>query len=164
MRRHTLLIVLGLSALLVGAGLFYLVSTGQQADWADVERNPVPPERPASLTNGTVTEYAIEYEQQRLYNDVLAAHDHRLQWNESIVNVCRATAVTASDGSAFRVELQCAGGLDSRDDPGRDEAFEYRVSYRINGTATEQVAIGGFPYEERDVLRTREGTVSTPAR
>jgi hypothetical protein len=136
-----------------GAGAVYLVTSGEQPSVADVERNPIPPERPPNLTAQSVREYVTDYEERRLYNDVLAAHSHRLQVNERVISVCRPQSVTELSGEGFEVELWCAGGLDNRADASRQYGFQYRVTYRVTETTTEQTGIQRYPYEDRDTLQ-----------
>lgn len=57
-----------------------------------------------------------------------------------------------SDGG-FEVDLWCAGGLDNRADASRQKGFQYRVTYRVTPSTTEQIAIQRYPYEDRDTLR-----------
>jgi len=156
-------VVIGILAVVGGgAGAVYLATSGENPSVVDVERNPIPPERPANLTEESVREYATAYEEQRLYDDVLAAHNHRLQVDERVISVCRPRSVIELSDGGFEIELQCAGGLDNRADPSRQLGFQYRVTYRVTETTTEQTAIQRYPYEDRDTLqepgRNRSGS------
>lgn len=150
----------------VGFGAIAFLSIDDQPPGVDVERHPFAPEKPSNLTTQNVTKYATEYEQRRLYNDILAANAHSLFEGERVINVCRAVSVSDTGVDGFRVELACAGGIDNRDDADRATGYEYRVSYRINQTATNQVAIERYPYDTRDTLeqrpRLREGSAGEP--
>lgn len=147
------LVGVALAVVAVGAGVLYIATSGEQPSAVDVERDPIPPERPANLTDESVRAYATAYEEQRLYNDILAAHSHRLLVNESVISVCRPRSVSEPADRTFEVELRCAGGIDNRADSSRQLGFQYRVTYRVTATTTEQTAIQRYPYDDRDTLR-----------
>jgi hypothetical protein len=147
------LLAVGVLAVTVaGAAALVVGNFGKQPSAVDVERNPIPPERPSNLTGDAVRGYVSDYEKRRLYNDILAAHSHRLRMNERVISVCRPRSVTEAAVGTFEVELRCAGGIDNRADTSRQERFQYRVTYRVTAAATEQIAIQRYPYDHRDTL------------
>lgn len=69
-QKSLIVVVIGVLAVVGGgAGAVYLATSGEQPSVADVERNPIPPERPANVNAQSVREYVADYEEQRLYND-----------------------------------------------------------------------------------------------
>ncbi|ELZ14785.1 hypothetical protein C478_06141 [Natrinema thermotolerans DSM 11552] len=142
-----------LVGLVLGASMV-LDGDASAADPVHVERVPVAPERPADLNATSAADYGIEYEETRLYNDVIASHNHTLDVDESVRTQCTAISVAETVADRFSVRLECRGGLEVTDAPAESEAFTYTVTYRITETETNQTGIRNYPFGERDTLET----------
>lgn len=148
-------LVLGASTLLDGGE--------SDADPVHVERIPVVPERPADPNATGATDYGIEYERTRLYNDVIASHDHTLETDERVLARCNATSVTETGTDRFSVRLRCEGGIEVVDAPAESTTFAYTVTYRITETETNRTGIRGYPFGERDALEPVRSHAPGPA-
>lgn len=156
MRLAYVIIVLYVGAtLIVGLGIgasMLLGADSSDHDHVHVERIPVAPERPTELNATSSTNYSIEYEERRLYNGVIARHNHTLGSDENVITRCNATAVSALDGDQFHVRLRCVGGIERATHPSESEKSSYTVAYRITGTETNQTAIRDYPFGHRGTL------------
>ena len=147
------------SAVLIILGLAFGASTLLVADSpydgnVHIDRNPVAPERPTNLNVTSVADHAVAYEQTRLFNDLIASRDHSLDTHDTVITECNASAASETDTEQFRVELRCVGGIDDTNrlfDPGN---FSYHVMYRVSDTETRQIDIEGYPFDQRDTLRS----------
>ncbi|WP_435360702.1 hypothetical protein [Haloarchaeobius sp. DFWS5] len=116
------------------------------------ERNPFAPDRPDTLNESTAGSYVVRYEAQRLHNDLLAARDQQLDQHDDVEATCVYTSVEETNDDAFRVEIGCRGDIEDVHRVFQSKGFEYTVTYRVTNNSTEQVAIDGYPYDQRDEL------------
>jgi len=148
--------------LVLGAGTF-LADGSSESDPVHVERIPIVPDRPDELNATGATAYGAEYEETRLYNDVIANHDHTLDTDERVLARCDAISVAETGTDRFSVRLRCRGGIQAADTPSESTAATYTVTYRITETETSQADIRGYPFGERDPLETARSNASGPA-
>ena len=135
--------------LLVGAGLFIVFQTQPDTPGggvSDVESYPVGPEKPTELNSSTVADYATTYEERLFYNDLVASHNHRLYGDEHVITTCTPLEVS-NDSDAFRVQLDCRGGVADSSQLSESAAFTYSATYRITENTTRQTELRNYPFD-----------------
>lgn len=152
MRRLIVLIIVGAVLSAVGTGL---VADSPYDSNVVSERNPFAPERPATLNATTAASYLIDYEQTRLYNDLLRSRGHTLDRGDDVRTDCATISANQTATDRFRVRLQCHGEIVDTYRLIQPTKFTYTVTYSIDDTAQKQVSIRGYPYSARDELRQR---------
>lgn len=152
MRKVVALLVV-VAALLVGASTALVADSPYDSNVVS-EQNPFAPERPEALDRTTASVYLVEYEEQRLHNDLLASRDFVLDQHDEVMTNCTAASVEKVD-ETFRVRLDCRGRIDDAKRFDQPSAVEYTVTYRMTSESVEQLRIQGYPFENRDELRNR---------
>lgn len=155
MRRRLIVVtaVIVLLGFLIGTGTLLVVDSPYDGN-VHIDRNPVAPERPATLNVTSVADHAVAYEQTRLFDDLIASRDHSLDTHDTVITECNATSVSETDTGQFHVKLRCTGGIDDTNrlfEPGN---FSYNVTYRVSDTETRQTGIEEYPFDQRDTLRS----------
>lgn len=145
---------------LIVSAVLSVVGTGLVADSpyepnVVSERNPFAPERPATLNATTATSYLVDYEQTRLYNDLLRSRGHTLDRSDDVRTDCTGISSNQTATDRFRVRLQCHGEIADTYRLIQPTKVTYTVTYSINDTTQKQVSIRGYPYSVRDELRQR---------
>lgn len=119
------------------------------------ERNPLVPERPATLNGAAARKYLIDYERTRLYNDLLASRGHTFDTGDDVKADCTALSTTETASGRFRVRLRCHGGILDTYRLVQPTDFRYTVTYSITEDSLEERSLRGYPYESRDEHRRR---------
>lgn len=150
MRRRTAVLVL------VGVVLLstVLVVDSPYRPTRDSDRNPFAPERPVTLNRTTATTYLIDYEQTRLYNDLLGSRGYTVDDGDDLRADCAVDSVEQLNGG-FQVELRCEGEITDVYRLIHSTKHSYTVTYLITENSLEELAIQDYPFSPRDELRQR---------
>jgi hypothetical protein len=119
------------------------------------ERNPLVPERPATLDGAAARKYLIDYERTLLYNDLLASRGHTFDRGDDVRTDCTALSTTETASGRFRVRLRCHGEITDTNRLVQPTDFTYTVAYSITEDSREASVLRGYPYEPRDELHQR---------
>ncbi|WP_231182936.1 hypothetical protein [Haladaptatus sp. DYF46] len=152
MKALVAIVVVGIALLGVGS---LLVEDSPYDGNTVSERNPVVPERPATLDGAAARKYLIDYERIRLFNDLLASRGHTLDTNDDVRADCTAVSTTETASDRFRVRLSCHGRIVDTNRLVQPTDFRYTVTYSITEDSLEERALHGYPYESRDELHER---------
>ncbi|MFC6716863.1 hypothetical protein ACFQHN_04635 [Natrialbaceae archaeon GCM10025896] len=133
---------------LVGAGLFVVFQIQSETPGGgvtDVESHPTGPEKPTQLNSSSVADYATTYEERLFYNDLVASHNNTLAGDENVITTCTPRDVS-NESDAFRVRLECRGGVSDSSQLPESEAYTYSVTYRITENTTRQTELRKYPF------------------
>ncbi|WP_396613516.1 hypothetical protein ACH9L7_16375 (plasmid) [Haloferax sp. S1W] len=119
------------------------------------EQNPFAPERPETITQTTAVAYLVEYEETRLYNDLLGSRGYTFDRRDEVRARCTAISVLEIGDEQFRVRLRCHGRIRDAYRLVRPPTYTYTVTYRITETTLEERSIEDYPFSSRDELRER---------
>lgn len=153
MRRLTAILVIG-SVILLGIGSVVSANSPYDSN-VHSEKNPFAPERPATLNNTTASVYLIEYEQTRLYNDLLRSRGYMLDSGDDVRTDCTVVSTNQTTTSQFRVRLRCHGAIMDTNRLIQPTDFIYNVTYSVTEDSQRQLSLHGYPYSVRDDLRQR---------
>lgn len=111
------------------------------------DRNPFAPERPATFNRTTATSYLIDYEQTRLYNDLLGSRGYTIDDGDDLRADCAVDSVQRSN-SGFQVELRCEGEITDVYRLIHPTKHSYTVTYLITENSLEELAIQDYPFSQ----------------
>lgn len=158
-RRLVVALIAGVGILLVGLSTVLVADSPYDTNVVS-ERNPFAPERPASLNRTTAASYLLQYEETRLYNDILGSRGYTFDRHDTVRAECTAITTNQTDANQFRVRLRCNGGIDDTNRLIQPSEFSYTVMYRVTEETEAQLAIEGYPYRSRNSLRPRPSTAA----
>lgn len=151
MRRLT--VVLVIAGVLWGSTV--LVVDSPYSPTRESEQNPFAPDRPVTLDRTTATAHLVDYEQTRLYNDLLGSRGYSIDDGDEIRADCTAISVNQTATDEFRIQLQCRGEIEDVYRLIQPPSHSYTVTYHIDGEDIEELSIEGYPFSPRDELRLR---------
>jgi hypothetical protein len=147
-------VLVAVSAVLFGVGTGLVADSPYDPNVVS-ERNPFAPERPATFNGTTATSYLIDYEETRLYNDLVRSRGHTFDRGDDVRAACTGLSATRTATDQFRVRLRCHGEIEDVYRLIQPTEFTYTVTYSVNETTQKQISIRGYPYSARDELRQR---------
>lgn len=147
-----------LAVLVTVCAVLSVVGTGFVADSpyepnVESDRNPFAPERPATLDGTTATSYLVDYEETRLYNDLLRSRRYTLGRSDDVRTNCTGISRNETETDRFRIRLRCHGEIVDAYRLVQPTEFTYTVTYSIDDGTEKQVSIRGYPYSARNELR-----------
>jgi hypothetical protein len=150
---RSLLALLLVGFLLLGLGSVLVADSPYESNVVS-ERNPVAPERPATLNRTTAASYLVEYEQTLLYNGLLGSRGFTLDPSDEVRTNCVTRSVNeTADG--FRAGLRCRGRIVDTKRLVQPPEVSYTVTYSTTEDTVRELAIEGYPSGERGELRER---------
>lgn len=153
MRRLTAILVIG-SVILLGVGSVVTANSPYDSN-VHSDKNPFAPDRPATLNKTTASTYLIEYEQTRLYNDLLRSRGYMLDSGDDVRTDCTVVSTNQTTPSQFRVRLRCHGAIVDTHRLTQPTDFSYTALYSVTAESQQQLSLHGYPYSVRDDLRQR---------
>ncbi|WP_410764724.1 hypothetical protein [Haloferax sp. DFSO60] len=117
------------------------------------EAYPYAPDRPAQLNDSSVRNYAVEYEEMLLNNELVKSRGLVLDRDDETINECTVTELERQSSSEFVVSMRCHGGIRDIYRVIQPTNFRYEVTYRITPESTEQASIQGYPLGGSRYLR-----------